>query len=408
MATYGPGRRSPRRARPLALLFLALSLAGAGCAPVAPAAAPSAPRLYVADAAAGHVIVLDPATGRALSPPLPAGPAPEELAAGPPGTVIVRSMAPDPGDRIGLLWSSPTAPVTAGTVPLPVGLPVRHARLAGDGARYAAVAASPPASPSAHVAGGAPRAGAGCRLALLDVPAREVRATHRVCEPGELVAGLALEAATTGDGGPRAYVAVRTWPAGGGGSGVGAGRILALDAASGAPAAVLPLVGAPVSLLLAPSPDSDLRGGGRCLYVVEALAGPESEPPAPYRGRLLALDPTTLAVEATVPLDAPVTRLAVAPDGDRAYALLGHTLLEIDPRTGRAAALATLPGGGLGVAAGRERVFVGAADGGVVWSVERRRPAPASGAPAVRTHPLGGAGARPVALLLSDPGGPRD
>ena len=51
-------------------------------------------------------------------------------------------------------------------------------------------------------------------------------------------------------------------------------------------------------------------------------------------------------------MDAPVTRSAVAPDVGGVYALHGRTLPGIDPRMGRTAALAALPGTGLGLAAG--------------------------------------------------------
>ena len=61
--------------------------------------------------------------------------------------------------------------------------------------------------------------------------------------------------------------------------------------------------------------------------MVEAVTTPEQKPPAPYRGRLLGLDPVTLQIEATYPLDDAPGRLAIAPDGDAAYVLSGGTVI---------------------------------------------------------------------------------
>lgn len=113
-------------------------------------------------------------------------------------------------------------------------------------------------------------------------------------------------------------------------------------------------------------------GVGRRLYVVEALATPEQEPPAPYQGRPLGLDPMTLQVEAAYPLTYAPTRLAIAPDGDEAYTPLDGTVIRTDFASGREQRLAVLPGTGLDLAVTAERIYVAA--GGsqdVVWALAR-------------------------------------
>ena len=168
--------------------------------------------------------------------------------------------------------------------------------------------------------------------------------------------GLALD---DGPGGPVAYLALwRPRPAGAGGDPAAPGRrrrprhrVVAVDARTGAPVAVLPLDGVPVLVALGPAPGRL----GRRLYAVERLAGPEDDPPRAAGARLLGLHPTTLEVESERPLDFVPARLVVAPDGDVAYALHDHRLTRLGlaggpdrsvalPARGLALAVAARPG----------------------------------------------------------------
>jgi hypothetical protein len=123
----------------------------------------------------------------------------------------------------------------------------------------------------------------------------------------------------------------------------------------------------PALVALGPAPGRP----DRRLYAVERLSSPEDEPPAPVRARLLGLHPTTLEVESARPLDFVPTRLAVAPDGEVAYALHDHTLTRLGPAGGPDRSVA-LPERGLALAVGRERVYVSSASGREVWAFRRR------------------------------------
>jgi DNA-binding beta-propeller fold protein YncE len=339
-------------------------------------AAGSGQVLYVANSLDGTLTPLDGAGGHVIGPPLPAGPAPSQLAPGPPGTLLVASTAAGPGGplthvaRAGPGWRAR---------PLPLGEPAEVAHLAADGPRAVVAYHRPPDG-----APGAPR----CRLALLDARAGAVERTHTVCGAHELVTGLAFE---DGPAGPVAYVGLQDTAASGALPGGGAGsrhRVVAVDAARGTPLAVRPTAGVPSHLVLAPG---GARGGAR-LFAVETLAGPEDEPPRPPPGRLLGLDPTTLEVERQWPLDYRPTRLAVAPDGAWAYALLDATVRALDLTTGADRPLARLPERGLGLAVGRDRIYAVGPYGPGVWVLRRRD------GRLVATAPVG---RRPVALTLA-------
>ena len=250
---------------------MALAVALAGCAPPSDRAAGAPPVLYVANSADGTVARLDGATGRPLGPPLPAGPAPGQLARGRDGSLLVLSAARD------------------------AARPLTRLAPAGDGRRVGgaprglarAGARGPPRRRRRALRGGG-RPGAGgrarpARRAALPADAgrrpRRRRRGHApaVCGPHDLVTGLALD---DGPAGPVAYLALwRTRPAAPGGDpaapagAAGPHRVVAVDARTGAPVAVLPLAGVPVLLALGPAPG----GLGRRLYAVERLAGPEDE-----------------------------------------------------------------------------------------------------------------------------------
>jgi hypothetical protein len=123
----------------------------------------------------------------------------------------------------------------------------------------------------------------------------------------------------------------------------------------------------PVLLALGPAPG----GLGRRLYAVERLAGPEDEAPGGTWARLLGLHPATLEVERERPLDAVPTRLAVAPDGEVAYALHDFTLTRLGLAGGPDRSVA-LPGRGLALAVAGDRVYVSSASGPELWAFRRR------------------------------------
>ena len=241
------------------------------------------------------------------------------------------------------------------------------ARLVGDGQGAAALAYHVPAdTPEGRRLVG--------RLALLDVARGTVRRTHTVGADPDVVVDAALE---PGPPGPVAYLAVwrpaartdgRWRPA--------AGRILAVDALTGAGLGAAVLPGPPAQLRLARAPG----GAERVLYCLGGGLGPEGDPGAEADlvaggpRRLLALDPSTLLPEHEHALPHPVRALAVAPDGDAAYALDAagrRAVVRVDLRTGTTRRLAALPGAGAALAVTRERVYV--ADGrGAVWAIDAR------------------------------------
>ena len=141
-------------------------------------------------------------------------------------------------------------------------------------------------------------------------------------------------------------------------------------------------------------------GVGRRLYVVEGTGGDERLDPANApdylladRWRLLALHPVTLAPEGEYPLGEAPRSLAVAPDGDHAYALAGpvhlglpSTVLHLDLRTGAVRRLLAVPGSGVGgLALAGGYLFVPDPEGGAVSVVDPRS------ATVVRTTRVGGA-----------------
>jgi hypothetical protein len=373
----GPARRlrDPRRDAGRGALAAAvlLTAALAACAPPSERAAAPPAALYVADSVAGTVAQLDAGTGRPLGPPLPAGPLLWHLARGPDSSLLALSAAPGAARPLTHLARAGDG---TGWVARPVALPgpAREGRLAGDGGRFAVVVdrmpeATAPGAPSLEPGAAPPPR---CRLTLVDVPAGSVAATAAVCGPHEQVTGLALD---DGPAGPVAYLAL--WraspegpgggPAGAGGGAAGGHRVVAVHAPTGTVAAAIGLDGVPALVALGPAPGRP----DRRLYAVERLSGPEDEPPAPVRARLLGLHPATLEVESARPLGFVPTRLVVAPDGEVAYALHDRTLTRLGPAGGPDRSVA-LPERGLALAVGRERVYVSSAYGREVWALRRR------------------------------------
>ena len=356
------GRAEARRTRGAgvgaAVVFLAWLLAWllAGCA--APATGAGAPEggVYVADALDGTVVRLAAPGGRPAGPPLPAGPAPWQLAPGPDGALLVLSAD---AAGVGTLTLLDGAGGRGAPRRVAVGARTRQALLAGDGGPLAVVAYTARGGP-------APAPPAACGLDVVDARAGRVLRTHAVCAPGaEAVTGLAVE---NGPGGATVYLAVaRPLPPGAGGA---AGRVVALDAASGARLAGRPLAGLAGALVLAQSPD----GAGPRLYGVELPAGADPDESPGDHARLLGLDPATLGVERAYPLGFRPRALAVAPDGARAYALAatGHRLMELDLLGGAERRLADVPGGAQALAVAGPHLYVPDPSGGAVLVFDRR------------------------------------
>jgi hypothetical protein len=357
----------------------------AGCAAPSGGAAGTTLQVLVANGADGTVTRLDARTGRPVGAPVPAGPAPAQAIAGPAGHLLVLSAAT--GARAVLTHVAATG---AGWVARPLTLEpgATVLQMAGDGGRYAAVIyRRRPEGPAAAL----PQ-----RVALVDLLDGAVALTHPVGAPGDSVTALAVE---NGSAGPAVYAGTWSPPRLAGGRWVpAAGRLLAVDAHSGA-AAVHAVTGVPGQVMLGPAP----RRARRRLYVVEAVGGAGDGPSgdaallyATARAwRLVGLNPVTLEVESEQAVPYALYWLTLAPDGDHAYALPGPgtglaagRLLRIDLAAGGATLLDRTPAptvGGLAVT--DTRIFLPDVAHDQVWALDRRgRPL---GAVRVGRGPLG-------------------
>jgi DNA-binding beta-propeller fold protein YncE len=377
---------TPPFPRPSFLVLAALLVAG--CArPAGFAPGPRLPLLYVANAADGTITRLDAVSGRVVGRPLPAGPAPGQVAAGPGGALLVLSLASRPAARL-------THVVPAGS-----GWSIREVRLdgtpgdvllAGDGQRHAAAAypvrTADPAAPP-------------CRLAVVDVATGAVVGTRIICAARESLHSLALERTAAG---LVAYVGLWRAPTDAGGRPLpGSGAIVAVETATGAVAGRTGMAGVPEHLLLAAAPGHE----GPRLYAVEGTPGPEARNPGvpsvpgldAGAWRLVGIDPATLDVESVLPLGEQPGAVTVTPDGNDAYvrAARGRTVAHVDLRTGRSRPLVTLPGLSAGgpVVSG-ERLYAPDSLGSAVWAVDRRRGRLA------QTIPVG---RRPLGITLAHP-----
>ena len=95
------------------------------------------------------------------------------------------------------------------------------------------------------------------------------------------------------------------------------------------------------------------------------------EAPASAPGRLLQLDPATLAIVRERALAGLPDHLAVAPDGDHVYALTASLLTHVDLVTGAQRILALLPRAAGGLAVTDARVYATDLAGHEVWAVDR-------------------------------------
>jgi hypothetical protein len=340
----------------LAATLLLLLLLPPGCARPDRGGGGTPPWLYVANAVDGTVTRIDAASGRALGLPVPAGPSPDQVVPGPAGSLVILSLSLRQG--AGLTLATPAGGTWAAR-PLGVEAGAGDALLAGDGGRHVAVAyhlwGRPPGDPR-------------CRLVVLDLVAGSQAGPFDVCAPGETVTGAALNPGAVGGGRPVVYLGVAGPSAGA--PGTHRGRLVAAAGETGTPVAAAPTAGVPSNVVLAPAPG----GAGRRLYVVETFSLLDEAPPSAYRGRLLGLDPTTLAAEVELALPAAPGRVAVGPDGDEAYALVaaGTVLLRLDLRAGAVNRLAELPGQAITLAVTRTRIYVPDPAGRALWALDRR------------------------------------
>jgi hypothetical protein len=334
------------------------------------------PALYVVHSPDGVLARLDAATGRALGPPLPAGPAPWQIAPGPDGSLLVLTAFPA---RQSALTHIVRTPRGWSARAIALGVLADDAILAADGGRYPVVADHlPDARP------GAPAHG--CRVALVDALVGRVARTYAPCAEGEWLTGVAVLHAETG---PMAYLGIRgTSPGSITVRPTGRDRIVAIDAERGTRLAARPLAGPPSHLLLAAAPGRL----GRRLYGVEALDGLPPEPGMPFRGRLLGLNPDTLELESVHALAFSPAQFVVAPEGDQVYALFEQDVLRLDLVGGGEARLASLPEPGAGLAVTRDRVYVSDLRWAALWVFDRHRERPL---PPVRV------GRYPTALLVA-------
>jgi hypothetical protein len=340
----------------------------------------------------GSITRVDGERGRLLGPPVPVGPAPWQVVAGPAGRLLVLASvtsAHPSGDLRHIVPSA--AGVVAGAAgerwaARPVrlepggGAGIRAGRLAGAG-RWAVVAYD--VRP-----GGAAAPADGGRLALLDLGSGAVARTHPV--PAGPGASSVLSLALGGDAvAPVVYLGLWDWAAAG-------GRVLALRADTGVLVAAAPTAGAPTALTLGAAP-----GGGARLYGVEAAPGPDAHDgddphAAAQEWRVRGRDPWTLAPETEHRLAVAPRWFALASDEDRGYALtggdasLGSTaLLQLDLTTGATRPLAPPPGPARELVATRGHLYALDAQGDRLWGFDRQ-----SGR-LVRTIPVG---RRPIAL----------
>jgi outer membrane protein assembly factor BamB len=364
-----------------------LALCSAGCDPPSAGesgAPPRAPLLYVANALDGTVTRLESGGNRVVGAALPAGRAPWQMAVGASGTMLV--LAAGASTRNSLTYVAPSVGVwRARSLVLEPG--AQQLLLAGDGKRYAAVAYG-------VADAGAPGVPLRCRLALVDLRTGAISRTYTPCAGEEGVTSLAVDTTAAGT---TVYVGISSWyEENGRRQRSKNGQIVALDAETAVPLVTYPAAGWPRSVQLAPGPG----GLGRRLYCLVAVPGPnwdgrEDEDSWLYASggelRLLALDPAALT-----PLDAHAlafmpSSLAVAPDGQSAYALtvMGSQIVHIDLATGATRRLWQFrPTDATDLAVGDKRLYLVRPYDNEVWVLDREHGRVLKTVP-VGHHPLG-------------------
>jgi hypothetical protein len=349
-----------------AVLAVGLS---AGCAFAGSSASGRDPTLaYVSNSRDNTITRLHAATGRVVGSPIPAGVAPGPVVVGRDGDLVTISSSAR--HEAALIVSAGRHSIGA-TIRLPLEPRAQPLFLAGAGGRYAAVAYSVRmADRKSH--------SQPCRLALIDLPERSLKAGFPVCSGHEVASGMALE---EGPFGPIAYVGLwREADIRDGATGTNAGRVVARDLRTGQALDALPLDGVPGNVVLGASS----WGTGQRLYVVYAQDDGGSSHGDDIGSRfagasawhLLSVDPRSLAPERTYSLRFAPRRLAIAPDGRHAYALTGGlgttTVWHIDLTTGVTGLLVGAVVESHGLAVTHDHVLLSDTDGGSVWLIQRQ------------------------------------
>jgi hypothetical protein len=356
----------------LTLLTLLL-LPAAACAPPGQGAAGRGATLAVGMANPTSVEWLYDGHGRRASA---LGRSPEQLAAGPGGSVITLAAGAAGGGHLELEVVTPWGAVVSPAAGLRLAdlETSGAARLAADGQRYAVVAYQRRAEARPLAGTASPTDGARCALLVVDLRSRESVPAPGPCRGDERVRSLALEpdgepgGDLHGDGPPtavRAYVGLEGTRSE---AENGAGRLVVVAVPSGAAVDSLALSGTPVDLRLA----SGGGGAPAALYVLEQSGGPGGLVPTPERGRVVVLDPHTLEVLGEHSLSAHASRLVPAPDGRSVFLVQHDTVQRLDLTTGKVHQLARLPGRVVAAEILGDRLYLGSPEASVLWVLDTR------------------------------------
>jgi len=353
----------------LRLLVLSLlTLHAAACVPPDRGAAGRGATLAVGMAGRAAVAWLGDGYGWRETPL--AGP-PEHLASGPGGSVVALTTASGGSGRMELAVVRPARPATfhAAGPRLSVVETSGVARLATDGQRYAVVAyqrrleARPPAGALS------PADSARCPLLVVDLLTAESATKAAPCQVDERVRSLALEPA--GDleregvqPASHAYVGLEDTRH----RSVPVGRLMVLALPTGAIVDAVALSGTPVDLRLVPGS----LGQAAALYVLEQAGGSDGVVPTPERGRVLVLDPLTLAVLSDHPLSAHASRLVPALDGRSVFLVQDDAVQRLDLATGRVRQIARLPGRVVAAEVFGDHLYLASPEARVLWVLDAR------------------------------------
>jgi hypothetical protein len=227
--------------------------------------------------------------------------APEQLAAGPGGSVVALTSDPACGGCVALVPVRPRAAAGAPAAGRRLGglESTGLARLAADGQRYAVVgyrqrvetrvlAGTAWETPDAH-----------CPLLVVDLLSRESVAAPGPCRAGERLRSLVLESGgdALADGARPSAIAYVGLEGTASATENGAGRLVLVALPTGMPVGARVLEGAPVDLRLG----AGEGGAPAALYLLELGGGAGGLVPTPERGRVAVIDPLTLDVLASIP-----------------------------------------------------------------------------------------------------------
>ena len=136
--------------------------------------------------------------------------------------------------------------------------------------------------------------------------------------------------------------------------------------------------------------------------MLEQAGGSDGVVPTPERGRVLVLDPLTLAVLSDHPLSAHAARLVPALDGRSVFLVQDDAVQRLDLATGRVRQIARLPGRVVAAEVFGDRLYLASPEARVLWILDART---GSRQPDVRLagHPV--LLAAPRAMIIA-PAGP--